>query len=89
MDPEAAVDNLRDSTRDAEKFLRAAARAKTKAQAKSLHRSARESLEEAGEAQHALFMWLSRGGFRPRRFDTWLDRYVRANQEWSRQAKVL
>lgn len=89
MDPEAAVDNLRDSTRDAEKFLRAAARATTKAQAKSLHQSAREALEDASDAQHALFMWLSRGGFRPRRFDTWLDRYVKASQEWSRQGKVL
>lgn len=89
MDPDAAVDLMKEGVQNAEKFLRAAARAATKAQAKSLHRSAREELDEAGYAQNDLSMWMARGGYRPRRYDTWLDRMVKAEKEWYRQAKVL
>lgn len=89
MDPDAAVDLLKEATQDAEKYLRAASRAATKAQALSLHKSARESLSEAGEVQRDLAMWMARGGYKPRRYDTWLARYVKAGQQWAAQGKVL
>lgn len=89
MDPETAVDIMRDYTRDAERLLHAATRVSTKERANELHVLAREALQAAGASQYQLFMWLSQGGFRPPRFDTWLKRYIAADHEWRRQSDML
>lgn len=89
MDPNTAIDLLKEHVQTAEKFLRAATRAPTASQAKTLHRDARESLDDASETLTGLWTWRARGGFMPRRYDTWVARYTEAEKQWSRQSKVL
>ena len=91
MDPNAAVARLQDLTQDAEIQLSHASKTKTLAHARSLHMDARDTLDEASDVVTGLQQWMARGGFKPnmRSYETWLRRYVAAEQEWSRQGKLL
>lgn len=96
MDPEAAVDIMKDAVLEAEKFIKAAQHL---GKSKSTHpeagaltrshiRSARDLLDEAGEAQGDVAQWVARGGWKPRRYDTWVRRLVRAEQAWIQVSKA-
>ena len=85
MDPEAAVDILKEETLAAERLLDA----KWYGDPREALDLVRDHLDEAGEAQDNLAHWLARGGFRPRRYDTWLDRYVKAEKAWSAAMKRM
>ncbi len=77
MDPETAVDMLKEATQEAEHQLDAGYPLD----------NIRDVLDEAGEAQDNLSHWISNGGFRPRRYETWLRRYVNAEKRWSAASK--
>ncbi len=78
MDPETAVDMLKDLVREAESYLRSPYyRGKT-----SNSRATRMVLDEALEVQDNLIQWVNSGGFRPRRLDTWMKRFDVAEAEY-------
>lgn len=77
MDPETAVDMLKEATQEAEHQLDAGYPLA----------NIRDVLDEAGEAQDNLAQWMAMGGFRPRRYDTWVRRYVNVEKRWSAASK--
>lgn len=89
MDPNAALANLKDAIKETEALMRAAEKASTKSEARRLNKEAGEPLDDAGQIQTDIVLWISAGGFKPRGFDTWRKRYVEVLKDWYRQGIKL
>lgn len=85
MDPEAAIDEIKERVRVAERLMDAAVRRRDERYMVSAY----EQLQDADEYVTALMGWVRSGGFKPSRFNTWIGRYQRAYQRHASLAERI
>jgi hypothetical protein len=84
-----SVDSLKELTKSAEKMLDDLDRIAPVPENKSFYKysmnTIREALDMAGRLQSDLSFWRAEGRGVPRKYNTWLTRYVAAEQDWYRR----